>query len=217
MLRARGATLSKLNSFSGLLGVVGLFSHGVESALRAAHDAHEGQQRKGEPIAYVTHPYHVALLLARAGADDVTIQAALLHDVVEDCDDWTEERVGAEFGPEVANVVAELTEPQGESWEARKQGAFDLVATMSVRAVVVKAADKLHNMRSLALRLDAADDAAEAWRPFSRGPAQTIEHARRLVAALRARLDSVDGFDALSIDLQRALEAFERHDDPEPG
>lgn len=192
--------------------MVGLFSTGVELALRASHDAHEGQTRKGEPIAYITHPYHVALLLARAGADDVTIQAALLHDVVEDCEDWTEQRVADEFGIQVAAVVAELTEPKGESWEVRKQGALDRVATMSVRAVVVKAADKLHNMRSLAAKLDDADDSEEVWRPFSRGPAETIGNARRLVAALRERLDAVDGFDALSIDLQRALEAFERHD-----
>ncbi len=192
--------------------MVGLFSQGVELALRASHDAHEGQRRKGEPIAYITHPYHVALLLARAGADDVTIQAALLHDVVEDCEGWTGERVAAEFGADVAGVVAELTEPQGETWEIRKQGALDKVGTMTVRAVVVKSADKLHNMRSLATKLDEVDDAAEVWQPFSRGPAQTIENARQLVAALRARLDAVHGYDALSIDLQRALEAFERHD-----
>ena len=192
--------------------MVGLFSQGVEQALRASHDAHAGQQRKGEPIPYVTHPYHVALLLARAGADDVTIQAALLHDGGEDCDDWTEQRVADEFGVDVASVVAELTEPKGETWEVRKQGALDKVATMSLRALVVKAADKLHNMRSMAARLDAVDDSDEVWRPFSRGPAQTIENARKLVAALRERLDAVDGCDALSVDLDRSFAALERHE-----
>ncbi len=50
--------------------MVGLFSSGVEAAIRAALLAHEGQTRKGDPIPYVSHPYHVALLLARSGADD---------------------------------------------------------------------------------------------------------------------------------------------------
>ncbi|MEM6675867.1 MAG: HD domain-containing protein [Planctomycetota bacterium] len=192
--------------------MVGLFSEGVEAALRAAFDAHEGQTRKSDPVPYVTHPVHVALLLARAGADDVTIQAALLHDVVEDCDDWTEERVWREFGPDVASVVAELTEPSG-TWEERKQATFDKVKSLTLRALVVKSADKLHNMRSLAAKLDAAEDASAVWASFSRGPSDTIENARRLVGALRDRLDAVNGFDALSIDLQRALRAFERHDE----
>jgi (p)ppGpp synthase/HD superfamily hydrolase len=156
----------------------------------------------------------VALLLARSGADDETIQAGLLHDVVEDCEEWTSARVEEEFGLEVAAVVAEVTERKGESWETRKGEALAAVETMSLRALVVKAADKLHNMRSLGARLDAASSPEEAWSHFSRGPAQTIAHARELVAALRRRLDAVDGFDALSVDLDRALEGLVRH---EPG
>ncbi|MDG1983716.1 MAG: HD domain-containing protein, partial [Planctomycetota bacterium] len=140
------------------------------------------------------------------------IQAGLLHDVVEDCEDWTSARVAEEFGPEVASVVAEVTERKGESWETRKDEALAAVETMSLRALVVKAADKLHNMRSLGARLDAASSSEEAWSHFSRGPAQTIGHARKLVVALRRRLDAVDGFDALSIDLERALEGLTRHE-----
>lgn len=192
--------------------MVGLFSAGVEAALRASLLAHEGQTRKGDATPYITHPFHVALLLARSGADDVTIQAGLLHDVVEDCEGWTPERVAAEFGDEVAGVVAEVTERKGESWETRKGEALAAVEGMSVRGLVVKCADKLHNMRSLTDRLDAAANPEEAWEPFSRGPEQTIGEARRLVAALRRRLNAVEGFDSLSVDLERALEALVRHE-----
>lgn len=192
--------------------MVGLFSPGVEAALRAALGAHEGQTRKGDSTPYITHPFHVALLLARSGADDVTIQAGLLHDVVEDCDGWTPERVAAEFGAEVAGVVAEVTERKGESWETRKGEALAAVEGMSLRALVVKCADKLHNMRSLTARLEAAPSPEDAWRPFSRGPGQTIGEARKLVAALRGRLNAVDGFDSLSVDLERALTELMRHE-----
>ena len=86
------------------------------------------------------------------------------------------------------------------------------VEGMSVRGLVVKCADKLHNMRSLTDRLDAAANPEEAWAPFSRGPEQTIGEAKRLVAALRRRLNAVEGFDSLSVDLERALEALVRHE-----
>ena len=72
--------------------------------------AHEGQTRKGSSTPYIVHPLHVATMLARAGADEETIQAGVLHDVVEDCEGWTLERLEDEFGPRVREIVAHLTE-----------------------------------------------------------------------------------------------------------
>lgn len=173
--------------------------------------AHEGQRRKGEPTPYVSHPFHVALMLGRVGADEVTIQAALLHDVVEDCDGWTDERVRAEFGEDVADVVAQVTEPKGESWEVRKKWALDGVASLSDRALLVKASDKLHNLRSLVAKLDGASDPAEVWKPFSRGPEVTIRHAGKIVAALRDRLAAHAEAAPLADGLGEAFAAFEAH------
>lgn len=188
-----------------------MFSRDVERALHCAFKAHSGQVRKGGGIPYISHPVHVALLLARHGADDVTLQAALLHDVVEDCKGWTGARVEEEFGPEVAEVVAIVTEVKGKSWEERKQAALDHVPAMSVRQVGVKAADKTHNMQSLAIALDEARTPEEAWRPFTRGPEATIAYAERLVAALRARLEELGAFPGLSGDLQAAFDALAAH------
>ena len=79
-----------------------MFSSLVENALRIAVEAHDGQVRRGEDAGpYVVHPLHVAIMLARWGMDDDVIVAGILHDVVEDCDDWTVERVDREFGPQV--------------------------------------------------------------------------------------------------------------------
>ncbi len=188
----------------------GLFSPGVERALRTAFEAHEGQTRKGDPIPYVTHSVHVALILARAGADEITLQAGLLHDVVEDCPGWTAERIEELFGSEVAGAVAAVTETKGQSWEQRKQAALDHVPHMDERAVALKAADKTHNMRSLTAKLDAATPEV-AWKPFSRGPEATIDYAERLVAALRARLAEFPKLASLSEDLQGAYDALEAH------
>ena len=147
----------------------GTFSEDVERALQASLEAHAGQTRKGGSIPYISHPVHVALLLARAGADDITLQAALLHDVVEDCEGWTMERVIEEFGSAVARTVHDLTEVEGGSWEVRKQAALDQVAHMGPRSLAVKTADKLHNMQSLLTRLSEASDPGQVWKVFSRG------------------------------------------------
>ena len=83
-----------------------MFSDGIERALRAAFAAHEGQLRKGaDDVPYATHPVHAALIVARLGGDDETIQAAILHDVVEDCEGWTLTRVEHEFGARVDRVI----------------------------------------------------------------------------------------------------------------
>ena len=166
-----------------------MFSPAVERALRAAVAAHEGQLRKGlEPVPYVTHSFHVALILARAGLDEVVLQAALLHDVVEDCEGWTPARVEREFGADVARIVAELTEDKSHSWSERKQAGIERVATMSAPALAIKAADKLHNLATLAADLRAAPDPSLVWKRFTGGRERTLEMSTRLVAELEARV-----------------------------
>jgi (p)ppGpp synthase/HD superfamily hydrolase len=166
------------------------FSSGVERALRASIAAHTGQSRKGQPdLPYIVHPVHVAMMLARLGADDETIQAGLLHDVVEDCEGWTLARIEAQFGARVRAIVADLTEEQGRSWEERKLAGIEHAAHMLPESATIKAVDKLHNLSSLLSDLRAADDPAQVWSHFSRGAAETIAMSARLVEALRARVD----------------------------
>ncbi len=166
----------------------GVFSPGVEAALEAALHAHEDQTRKGSVVPYISHPMHVAMMLSRLGCDAAMVQAGLLHDVVEDCEDWTTERVCAEFGEDVAGLVAELTEVTGDSWEVRKQAAVDKAVTMSSRAATLKACDKLHNLATLAIALETAEDPEGVWKHFSRGPESTLEKSSGLVQALSARI-----------------------------
>ncbi len=163
----------------------------IERALRASEVAHRGQTRKGTEIPYVVHPIHVAIELARLDVDPILIQAALLHDVVEDCKNagWDGDRVGREFGPVVAGIVAELTEDKGLTWEERKLAGIAHVAHMSDDARTVKAADKLHNLRSLATDLAAASDKSAVWVRFTGGKEKTLELSGALVEALAAHVD----------------------------
>ena len=168
------------------------YSPNVERALHACIEAHWGQFRKGvDAVHYAVHPVHMALILSRVGAPEVVVQAALLHDVVEDCDGWTVERVRDEFGVVVARIVEHLTEDKSLSWEQRKQWQVDHVPHMCDESVMVKAADKLHNLQSLAEELLSAATADEVWAHFKGGRDRTLEMDRLMVETLRDRLPAV--------------------------
>ncbi|MGB3412927.1 MAG: bifunctional (p)ppGpp synthetase/guanosine-3',5'-bis(diphosphate) 3'-pyrophosphohydrolase [Microthrixaceae bacterium] len=126
----------------------------ISDAYRMAAGAHKGQRRRsGEP--YITHPLAVAGIVARYGMDDVTICAALLHDAVEDTV-ITLEELNDKFGPEVTDIVdgvTKLERIQFDSKEAQQAATMRkmLVAmAKDLRVLVIKLADRLHNMRTLA-------------------------------------------------------------------
>lgn len=182
-----------------------MFDQGTERAIRTALAAHADQRRKsGDETPYIAHPFHVALILARLGFPSRVLQAALLHDVVEDCAGWTTARVEREFGAEVAAIVAEVTEDKSLSWEERKHAQLVHAPHLSREALAVKCADKLHNLRTMALELSGASDRDAFWARFSRGREQTLAHARQLTEVLAARCDV-----RLAVDLREAMRAVE--------
>jgi (p)ppGpp synthase/HD superfamily hydrolase len=162
----------------------------LDRALQIALCGHAGQSRKGDSaLPYAVHPAHMALMLARFGADVHVQAAALVHDVVEDCEEWTLEGLARELGPRVAGIVSELTEDKAKSWEERKLDGIARVGRMSSDAATVKAFDKLHNLESLRRQLKAAEHPDTIWQHFNGTPARSLELSRKLVEALAARVD----------------------------
>lgn len=126
----------------------------VVEAYEFAEAAHDGQLRvSGEP--YITHPVAVASIVARYGPDEDTVCAALLHDVVEDCDVSLSE-VEAKFGPGVALLVdgcTKLARSKLGSKEAQKAETMRkiiLAMARDIRVIVIKLADRVHNLRTVA-------------------------------------------------------------------
>ncbi len=124
-------------------------------AARAAALAHDKQfRRSGEP--YVTHPVAVATIVAELGLDAPTVAAALLHDAVEDTG-LTVEAIAAEFGPVVASVVDGVTKLDRLQFDSKEQQQAATIRKMLVamasdwRVLLIKLADRLHNMRTLAV------------------------------------------------------------------
>ncbi|MBM3675761.1 MAG: bifunctional (p)ppGpp synthetase/guanosine-3',5'-bis(diphosphate) 3'-pyrophosphohydrolase [Actinobacteria bacterium] len=126
----------------------------IERAYQAARRAHAEQvRRSGEP--YISHPLGVALILADLGLDDVTIAGALLHDAVEDTSltrDAIEESLGADVAT-IVDGVTKLDRLQFDSREAQQSATLRkmLVAmAQDIRVLLIKLADRLHNMRTIA-------------------------------------------------------------------
>lgn len=131
----------------------------VREALEFAIDAHDGQVRKnGDPV--ITHPLHAAETVAALQLDADTIAGALLHDVQEDCG-VTNDEIKKRFGAEVAQMVEGVTKLGQITGQAAEAQAADeaiqaenlrkmfLAMARDLRVVIIKLADRLHNMRTL--------------------------------------------------------------------
>ncbi len=126
----------------------------IEKAYRVADEAHKDQKRKsGEP--YIIHPLCVAIILADLEMDKETIAAGILHDVVEDTV-MTLDELSKEFGPEVALLVDGVTKLTQLSWskdkvemQAENLRKMFLAMAKDIRVILIKLADRLHNMRTL--------------------------------------------------------------------
>ncbi len=152
---------------------------------------HDGQvRRSGEP--YIVHPVAVATILAELGLDDVTLAAALLHDAVEDTG-ATVESVSADFGPEVAAIVDGVTKLDRMSFDSREAQQAATMRKMlvamaaDIRVLLIKLADRLHNMRTIAVmpaenQLRTAQETLDIYAPL----------AHRLgIAGIKAQLEDL--------------------------
>lgn len=145
-----------------------------------AERAHAGQYRSGKPgapkVPYITHPRAVASILHdEAGIpDEVMLMAALLHDTKEDCG-VTHHHLAEEFGREVADLVAELTNDPTASRDGKLAMQVAKARNLSARAAAVKTADKIANLRNI---LSASPDwTTERKRRY-------FEDARKVVNAM---------------------------------
>lgn len=149
----------------------------IKKAFLFAQDAHKNQKRlTGE--AYLNHPYAVACAMLDWGLDTESVVAALLHDTIEDCG-VAKEEIQREFGPQVAEIIDGVTKITGIRLVGSKNTLFvenlrKMILAMSkdLRVVLVKLADRLHNLQTLyilspARRLENAIETLEIYAPLA--------------------------------------------------
>ncbi len=134
----------------------------IEQAIVRATVLHHFQKRKVSGVPYIVHPYSVAFLLAHYTDDEDVIIAGLLHDVLEDTPEYTEDMLRDEFGERVFRIVKEVTEDYTQAeklnhllrgdngaWRTRKERYLENLKNDTPEALLVATADKIHNMRGL--------------------------------------------------------------------
>lgn len=128
------------------------YSYRIEQAIRAAAILHKDQVRKGDvPYPYVTHPFAVAMIVSDYTDKEEVIIAALLHDTLEDTD-YTREELTEDFGGTVLTIVESVTRPdglEGKNWADMKKEYVRQLKDAPDDALLIAAADKIHNMRSM--------------------------------------------------------------------
>lgn len=200
-----------------------LFPPLLEAAVRLAARGHYNQFRKSaedpagdnpsgsflpDRVPYVSHLMGTMCILARLGVRDEVLAAAVLHDYLEDVPDPDgRENLRLVLGDEVLSLVLEVTEDkrrnldETDTWEIRKREQLDHVAHMTPDAVLIKAADVLHNMQSLALDLEAAEDTDAVLNHFNAGPDQQLWYFESVTDKVEERL----GNHVLSRELRAAV------------
>jgi len=161
----------------------------VRKAVEFAIDVHEvkrHQKRKGKEIPYITHPLTVGLILAKAGADEDTIVAGLLHETVEESlPDFavTEESLQAEFGDRVAWLIDSVTELSKElPWHERNNEALARIAEHSQESLLIKCADVLTNDWDLVE--DIGRDGEKVFDRFNVSKEERLLHQFKMISAL---------------------------------
>ena len=163
--------------------------------LRAAHfaaDKHRDQRRKNrESSPYINHPIEVAETLARVGevSDLAALQAALLHDTIEDTETTAAELEQA-FGPEVRDLVLEVTDDKSLRKPERKRAQIDHAPDLSDRAKMIKLADKICNVGDM-LHAPPADWSLQRKLEYLSWSEAVVAGCRGANAALEARFDEV--------------------------
>lgn len=156
-------------------------------ARRFAEIAHEGQKRRytGEP--YITHPAAVVEILGNAGASDIILAAAWLHDVVEDCN-VTHDEILENFGPIVARLVFELTDQatlEMGNRAIRKAFERDRLAKVSAAAQTIKSVDITHNASSI------KEHSPAFWEVFRKEALEVLDVMEKADPELRGKAYAV--------------------------
>jgi len=169
-----------------------LYTRKISRAIRFSiktHEVYQKQKRKGKDIPYITHPLTVGLILSRAGADEDTIIAGILHDTIEDSipeKKVTQEMLKERFGEKVAEMVASVSESNKElPWEERKQEALEHIKNFSHESLLVKSADIISNASEL---LDDYEDGGEkTFSRFNAPKEKILQHYLRAIDAIIER------------------------------
>jgi len=166
----------------------------IGKAIVIAAIAHNGQNRKGTDIPYITHPVAVALLASEYTDDEDIIIGALFHDILEDVssDIYSEKHMRADFGDRVTDLVKAVSEDKNpgepeKPWKERKAAYIKhLRHSTDTGAIVISAADKIHNLASIIQDFQVTGD--ELWQRFNAPKEQQLWYYQTVTEIIGEKL-----------------------------
>jgi len=183
-----------------------------ERALAYAARIHRKQTRKGTDVPYISHLLAVAGIVLEYGATETEAIGALLHDAAEDAGGLRQLAiVKRKFGPQVAAIVADCSdtfETPKPPWKPTKTAYLAHLKTVSASVQLVSAADKLHNIRSIAA--DYATIGEKIWSRFSCSKADTLWQYRELAKTYLAATPRSAAFRELARKVDETVRAVHR-------
>ena len=144
----------------------------IEKAIAFATRAHEGQVRKGTTRPFITHPLEVGKIVSTMTNDKEVICAAILHDMIEDCEHITEDIIRQEFTERIAELVSQESEDKSKTWMERKSHTIAHLKVAPIEIQMIGLADKLSNMRDI--DRDYPQCGEELWNRFRMKDKQVI-------------------------------------------
>lgn len=131
-----------------------MFTDKINLALKIAAKAHQGQNRKGTDIPYISHPVAVGMIIGQYTNKEAAIVAGILHDILEDVDPaiYSEIDMRRDFGDEITDIVKDVSEPKTAGqpklpWKDRKQSYLKRLSnSYYIEAYLIATADKIHNL-----------------------------------------------------------------------
>jgi (p)ppGpp synthase/HD superfamily hydrolase len=188
----------------------------IQKAIDKAAQLHDGQRRKADDLPYIVHPMTVAATLLPLTDDEDVVVAALLHDIIEDVPGYSVADIQRDFGPRVVELVLEVTEDgnrpgmsdadERATWEERKAGYLKTLGEDCVEALMISAADKLHNLRSLIIAVE-RDGAEQVAHRFNATLERKLWYYGEIIKVMRERLGGPLTSD-LEVELKRAQEVI---------
>lgn len=186
----------------------------IQQAINLASRLHLGQVRKGDSgLPYISHPFSVAWILSNYTEDEDIIVAGILHDVLEDVKGYYYDDMVRDFGERVAQIVKGVSEdkdPNIESdekatWEERKSKYLANLKNDSDEALMVCAADKIHNLQSMISAYQEKGDAL--WDNFNSPKEKKLWLYQEILKFMKGRLNNpiVDELEEVYIQAEKSL------------
>lgn len=168
----------------------------IQYAINRAAELHAGQMRKVTKTPFFTHPFSVALILSQYTTDENIVVAGLLHDVLEDVPKYKYEDMKKEFGVKIADLVQGVSEVKSprtkktakQTWMDRKDSYLKKLKTDPYEALMISAADKIHNLRSM---IDEYKKGGEKiWKKFNAPEDKKVWFYGEVLSVLKERLQN---------------------------